>query len=445
MARRNGDVAELLQRYHEAMQQSPKYLQMAATVYTEIGMPQKAWPLFQKADELQPGVPFIRANLAACAVYVGEIERAQEIYRELLMAQPEHQRNHYQLARLGKATDREHIEAMERVLASNGLSDDRNVFLCYALGKEYEDLEEWDKAFANFERAGNGVMSVADYDIADDLAIVDEIIRVCNADWLAAAAESGDASGPQPQFVVGLPRTGTTLVERILSSHSQVASVGETEFLQMVLRRESQVPGIERMTPAMIRAVSKLDSGIVADGYIDAVRYRLGPEPLFIDKLPFNVLYAGFIAKAWPQRPIILLRRNPMDACFSMYKQVFTWAYKYSYTLENLATYYAAYERLCEHWRHLLGDRLIEVRYENLVADQEAETRHLLDRVGLPFEAACLDFHKNAAPTTTASSVQVRQKVHSGSVARWKRYESQLQPLKDALQKHGIAIEEDQA
>ena len=127
-----------------------------------------------------------------------------------------------------------------------------------------------------------------------------------------------------------------------------------------------------------------------------------------------------------------------MDSCFSMYKQVFTWAYKYSYNLETLARYYVAYDRLCRHWRAVLGDRLIEVSYEELVSDQDAQTRLLLDRLGLPFEEACLHFDENAAPSTTASSVQVREKVHSASVQRWRRYEKQLEPLRRQLEAAGI-------
>jgi hypothetical protein len=192
------------------------------------------------------------------------------------------------------------------------------------------------------------------------------------------------------------------------------------------------------MTPEMIRAVVNKDIAIVRDDYIEQVRYRLGDEPYFVDKLPFNILYLGFIARAWPDQPVVLLNRSPMDACFSMYKQVFTWAYKFSYNLDTLADYFIAYDRLRKHWRDVLGDQLVELNYEDLVTDQEGQTRRLLDRLGLDFEQACLEFDKNSAPSTTASSVQVRQKVHTDSVARWRRYEEQLQPLRLRLEAAGI-------
>ena len=440
ISRRNGEVAALLGRYETKLGSSPRYLDMAGTVYSEVGLPDKAWPLYQKANELQPDVALLKSNLASCAVYVGELDVAKKAYRELVAINPTHQRNHYHLSRVERAKDTKHIEQMERLLAETNLSPDKNIFLYFALGKEYEDLEMWDQAFSYFEKACNAVTSIANYSVADDLAIVDTIIRTCNADWLNQGPRP-PAGDKTPLFIVGLPRTGTTLTERIVASHSRVASVGETEFVQMVMRRESGVPGHEKMTPEMIKAVASKSAALIADGYLNAVRYRLCDEPVFIDKLPFNVLYLGFIAKAWPEKPIILQKRGAMDTCFSMYKQVFTWAYKYSYSLETLGEYYIAYERLCQHWRETLGDRLIEVQYESMVADQESQTRILLDRLALPFEEACLSFEKNAAPSTTASSVQVRQKVHDGSVERWRRYARQLQPLRDRLESAGIVVE----
>ncbi|MGB5255777.1 MAG: sulfotransferase [Woeseiaceae bacterium] len=440
MARRNADVEALLSRYESALDNSPKYLDMAGTVFTEIGMPERAWPLYVKACELQPEIILFRANKAACAAYVGEIEVAKEIYLKLLDENPHHQRNHYLLARLQRAQDTSHIEQMEDVLRTTNLPPERNVFLYFALGKEHEDLQLWDKAFDYYKQGGDAVNKVSNYDVEEDIAIIDKIIEVCDSSWLGSAAKPGSAP-KTPLFIVGLPRTGTTLTERIIASHSTVQSVGETEFMQMVLRRESGIESVQKMNPAILESAASKDISILRDGYLDAVAYRLKDEPIFIDKLPFNVLYLGFIAKAWPEQPIVLMKRNPMDACFSMFKQVFTWAYKYSYDLESLAQYYVAYDRLLRHWKDLLGERLVEVEYETLVSNQEAETRRLLAGLGLEFEEACLDFEKNAAPSTTASSIQVREKVHTGSVGRWRRYEQQLEVLRQHLEAAGIATE----
>ena len=191
----------------------------------------------------------------------------------------------------------------------------------------------------------------------------------------------------------------------------------------------------------MIEAVAAKDMSLIAEGYVDALRYRMGDEPMFIDKLPFNFLYLGFIARAWPDARIVHLVRNPMDSCFSMYKQVFTWAYNFSYSIDSLGQYYLAYDRLRRHWQEVLQDRIIEVEYESLVADPERQTRLLLDRLGLEFEPACLEFDKNKTPSATASSIQVREKVHTGSVNKWTRYAKQLEPLRSLFENAGIPVE----
>jgi tetratricopeptide (TPR) repeat protein len=443
VGRRNGAAAALLARYETLLHNSPRYLDMAGTVYAHIGMPERAWPLYQRANELQPGVALFQANLAACAVYLGKIKEARAVYKALLERVPTHQRNHYQLARLDQATDASHVEQMKAVLRSTNLPPDRNIFIYYAIGKELEDLGQWDEAFHYYQLAGDAVTSVAKYDVAADLELIDKIIAVCDQEWLTTGAGRvpTDIAGKTPIFIVGLPRTGTTLTERILASHSQVESVGETQFLQMTLRGVSGVETVENMTPAMIEAAAQKDIGLIANGYLNAIAYRLGDKPRFIDKLPFNFLYLGFIAKAWPDAGIVYLRRHPMDTCFAMYKQVFTWAYKFSYSLDGLGRYYVAHDRLLKHWRKLLGGRLIEIEYESLVADQEGQTRALLARLGLAFEPSCLEFEKNETASATASSVQVREKIHTRSVNRWKHFEKQLQPLKDYLETAGVAVD----
>jgi tetratricopeptide (TPR) repeat protein len=440
IARRNGEAAELLGEYEKMLGNSPLYLDLAGTVYSDIGMPERAWPLHKKASELQPGVDLFLANLASSSVYIGEIEEGKAAYEKLLRKYPAHQRNHYSLSRLEKARDATHVKQMLKILSSNGLRPEQNVFMYFAIGKELEDLENWDDAFYHYKLGGDAVASVADYDVNSDLKIIDKMIEVCNHDWIHSGSDEVASSANQktPIFIVGLPRTGTTLTERIIASHSQVQSVGETEFVQMVIRRESGIPSVEKMTPEMIEVMAGKDINLISQGYIDAVSYKLGDEPLFIEKLPFNFLYLGFIAKAFPNAKIVSLKRNPMDACFALYKQVFTWAYKYSYTLDTLGQYYVAYDRILNHWRELLGARLIEVEYETLVSDQEAQTRRVLDNLGLEFEEDCLHFDKNKTASTTASSVQVRQKIHTGSVNRWRRFEEQLAPLRDYLVNAGI-------
>jgi len=442
-ARRNGAAAALIERYADEMQGSPHYLNLAGSIYSQIGMPEKAWPLLRRANELQPGVSAIESKLATAAIHLGKVDEAKDFLGKLLKRNPNLQRIQLSYARLEKAKNREHIEQMQEILRAANQPPDLNIFMYYAIGKELEDLEEWEEAFKYFKMAGDAVCSVADYDIDTDLALIDKVIDVFGAEWLNDSPVTTDIVGrtKTPIFIVGLPRTGTTLTDRIISSHSKVLSVGETQFMQLVVRRESGIESDEKITPSMIDATAKLDAAVVGSGYMDMLAYQLGDEPMFVDKLPFNILYLGYIAKAFPDARIVRVKRNPMDSCFAMYKQVFTGAYKFSYSLEGLGRYYVAFDRLVNHWQEVLGDRFIEVEYESLVSDQENQTRRLLDRLGLDFEEACLNFDKSKTATATASSIQVREKIHTRSVNRWKNYEDQLQPLKKHLEKAGIRVD----
>jgi tetratricopeptide (TPR) repeat protein len=438
--RQHGAAAALIERYLDRLHESPVYLHQAGAVLASIGLHGKAWPLFSRACQLQPGVDLFESNLAACSVFVGRIDLARDLYQKLIARFPEHQRYHYHLAKLVTATDDTHVRAMQKVIAHTAQPPDRNVFMYYAIGKELEDLGRWDEAFEHFRMAGDAAAGVADYDVRDDEELVDAIIETCDAGWVAAPAEAARES-PEPIFVVGLPRSGTTLVERVLSSHSQVGSVGETQYLPMAVRAASGVDSDRKLTADMIRAAARADAGLIGADYLDRVGFLLGPECHFVDKLPFNSLYLGFIAKAFPTARFVLLSRHPMDACFAMYKQVFTGAYKFSYTQESLARFYIAYRRLVQHWRETLGGRIVDIDYEAFVSRPETEVRKLLAALGLGFEAACLDFDSNAQATATASAVQVRERMHTRSVGRWRRYERQLQPLRARLGNAGLLPE----
>lgn len=432
-------AAALLGQFESLMNNSPRYLDMAATIYTNIGLPEKAWPLYRLANELQPGVDRLGANLAACSVYVGKIDEARDIYRQLLEKNPGHQRNHYELSRLSRATDASHVEQMIGVLHSEDRPPAKNIYLYYAIGKELEDLEQWDEAFRYYALAGDAAASVARYDVDADIRVIDKVIDVCNEDWLSGNTGETESSTSAfcPIFVVGLPRTGTTLTERILTCHSGIGSVGETYFMQRSIKKESGVEAKEGMSPLIVDKAASKDIGNIAAGYLDSVAYKLGNDSLFVEKFPENFLYLGFIAKAFPESPLICINRNPMDACFALYKQSY---FRYAYTLDDLARYYVAYRRLLEHWRGLLGERMIELGYENLVFDQEAETRRLLAGVGVGFEENCLKFERNERASNTASTVQIREKMHSRSVGRWRKFEAQLQPLRVQLENAGIDV-----
>lgn len=433
---RYADARRLLDRYRPLLDDSPVYLNMAGQTYAAMSLYRDAYPLYKKAIAKQPRVEPFKANLASCAVYLGKIDEARSIYEGLLKRNPMHQKNHYELSQLGRAKNDAHIRKMLYVLQKSDPVPAKNIFIYYALGKEYEDLEQWDNSFKYYKKGGDAVKTVADYDVASDVEVMDRIISVCDAEWLAdsPSAETGPRT---PVFIVGLPRTGTTLTDRILSSHSQVQSAGETQLLQMVLKRNSQVKGVTGMTPEIVSAAAAADAAKIGRDYVDAISYRLSDEPLFIDKLPENVNYAGFIAKSWPDARIVHLRRHPMDACFAMYKQSY---FRFAYSLDDLAEYYLAYDRMSRHWRETLGDRMVEVEYEKLVSSQEHETRRLIEALGLNFEETCLHFEQNVAAVATASSAQVREKAHTRSIDKWRHYADYLDPLRQRLLAGGVDL-----
>ena len=431
---RHKEAFELLERYTPRLHDSPRYLDIAGLAYSAIGLPERAWPLHHRADTLQPGMSKFMANLAACCVTLGRIDESRALYLKLLERDPTHQRNHYHLAQLGRAKDDTHLQQMQALLAKSPSPPPQNIFLYYAIGKELEDLGRWGEAFEHFRRAGDAAASVSNYDVAPDVALIDTLIEVCNADWVGQPAVRRDSTAKEkrPLFIVGLPRTGTTLTERILTSHSKVAAIGETLQIEAALCR---MGGGQAMSPAVIRAAAWGDIRQFAEGYFDSVRYRLGPKPMFIEKYPENFHYLGFIARAWPDAPLIYLHRHPLDACLALYKQSY---FRYAYKLEDLGRYYIAHDRLLRHWRTVLGTRLIEVPYESLVSDPEPRIRELLARLGLDFESACLEIERNEAASATASAAQVREPIHARSVGRWRHFAQQLEPLRKMLEDAGI-------
>lgn len=431
------EAVKMISRFESLLSNSPKYLDKAARIYVNVNLPDRALPLLRKATELQPGADSLWANLAECLVYVGEIDEAESMYRKLLAKSPDHQRRNYNYARLRRVKDDSHIEHMKDVLRRSDRRPGGNIYLYYALGKELEDLERWEEAFEYYKKGGDAARSQFDYDVRDDVALIETVIEVCDADWLNEGAERRGAGSSEktPIFIVGLPRSGTTLTERILTCHSQVESIGESFFIRDAIRQTGRARSEDSMNPAIITAAAGRDAANIAKKYVDAIEYKFGDKPFFIEKFPENVLYLGFIAKAFPAGRIVLQTRNPMDSCFAMYKQTY---FRYAYSLEELGAYYVAYHRLVSHWRETLGDRMVEVSYETMVSDQENETRRLLDELGLGFEDACLHFENNVTPSNTASTVQIREKAHTRSVERWMRYEKQLQSLQEHLERAGI-------
>ena len=309
--------------------------------------------------------------------------------------------------------------------------------LRHALAKEYEDLGGYAESFAQLRLGAAKRRQHLRYDVGHDVATVDWIIDAFRSPPPEAAA---GCSQDAPIFIVGLPRSGTTLVERILGSHCGVPSAGELDAFALALV-EGGVTAAQRRcraanwSPARPTWISR-HSGTNTCAEL-AARFRRGR---FIDKMPLNYLYCGLIMRALPQAKIIHLTRHPMAVCYAMYKTLFKDGYPFSYDLHDIGCYYLGYRRLMDHWRATLPGAIHDLSYEQLIADQAGETRKLLNFCGLEWQDACLDFHRNAAATTTASASQIRRPLYASSVSQWRQYAAQLAPLHDHLTAAGIDL-----
>ena len=308
-------------------------------------------------------------------------------------------------------------------------------FLGYALGKEYEDIGEYDRSFQYYQLGAESVLQ-SRRGVSTEAAVIEKTRK-----WFidSPAPETGEL-GRGMIFVLGLPRTGTTLLERILGAHSQVDNAGELRAFPFQAHRALDLKLSGAMRPEILDRLEDLDGPALGEAYLNCIPENMLRKGYLTDKNPINFLYAGLIARALPGATIVSVRRNPMDSCFSNFKQLFApGAYMHSYDVQQMADYYAAYAALMNLWQQSLGERYIEIGYEDLVQDFEAVVSRILGTCGLQWESSMAQFFARKASVGSASFAQVRQPVYTSSVAKWRRYETQLEPLRQALLKNGLS------
>jgi hypothetical protein len=280
------------------------------------------------------------------------------------------------------------------------------------------------------------------YDVAVDVATVDAIIAsLPGAPSDTIGPRDGHRPGEDAIFILGLPRSGTTLVDRILGSHSAVLSAGELpDFALSIVDAVRASTGAAQLSRGeLIARSADLNFRVLGREYLRRARGVVASDGRFTDKMPLNYLYCGLIRRALPNAKIVHVTRQPMAACYAMYKTLFEDGYPFSYDLKEIGRYYIAYRRLMDHWHATLQSSMYTVSYDALVADQRAETRKLLEFCGLDWQEACMDFHRNASATTTASAVQVRQPLYDTSVDQWRHYAAPLAQLNDQLRAAGFS------
>ena len=409
-------------------------LDTIGVVMTRAGAHAEATEPFRRAVARDAKQAPYHYNLGASLQFIGELRAAEAEYRQALRIDATYTRAWSSLAQVARAPlTADEIVALERALEEPTIDADAELHLCHALAKQHEDEGRYAEAFRLLERGKRRKAATLGYRFTDDEASFQAAAQLPAA--LAARGGAGHESR-EPIFIVGMPRTGTTLVERILSSHPDVFSAGELTNFGLVLKRAAATPSNRVLDAETLAAGARCDFAAVGAAYVESTRPRTGHKQRFIDKMPLNFFYAPLLRRCLPNAKIICLRRNPLDTCLSNYRQLFATSfsyYNYAYDLIDTGRYYAAFHALTTLWRETLGENYLEIRYEDVVDDTEREARRLVDFCELPWDSRCLAFQDNAAPVATASSAQVRQPIYRSSLERWRHYQRELEPLRELL------------
>lgn len=378
-------------------------------------------------------------NLGASLQFAGRFADAEDAFEQAIALQPQLFKAHSALSLLRPQTpERNHLQRLQS-LRNTVKTPQEQLHLGHAIAKEQEDLQRYGESLASLAWAKRAQSAQVAYRASTDAALFACIRQLFSPEFAAAPVPACDS--PEPIFIVGMPRTGTTLVEQILASHSQVFAAGELQNFPLLVKRMTQSPSADVVDLETLQRSVQLDMAALGTAYIDSTRPATGHTAHFIDKLPLNFLYLGLIKRALPNAKLVCLRRDPMDTCLSNYRQLFATNfryYHYNYDLLDCGRYFIEFDRLVRHWREVLPGAIHELQYETLVENPERATRELLAHCGLPWEEECLSFHQRKASVATASAVQVRQGIYTSSVNRWQRYGDALQPLFELLKSAGF-------
>ena len=410
-----------------------------AHVAVALGRHERANGLYRRAVELSPNVSRYWYNLASSERAFGRLAESETACDRAIALDWREYRGYLLRSELRTQTESaNHIEQLRRALARADLDDRARVLLGYALGKELDDLGRYEEAFRWFELAASARRQQLAYDVALDERRFQQIIEAFPRQPERPAGDLVDSS--RFGFIVGLPRSGTTLLERILTGLPGVRSNGETDNFEralMAASRSGQTAAPLAGALDVLARADTLDWAAVAAGYA-RLACTAAAGSLVIEKLPLNYLYLGAIGRALPRARLVFVSRSPVDVCFAMYRTLFGDAYPFTYHFEDLARYYAAYSRLAAHWRETLGESIHEVRYEELVSDPIRAAAPLAAAWGLEWRDSAVEVERNTAVCLTQSAAQVRRPIYQSSTGRWRRYRAHLEPLIAALRRQGV-------
>jgi len=401
-------------------------LNTLGVVFSKLGRHSDALPLFEQAIAIDSSNADYYYHYGASLKFCGQFQQARSAYEQAITLVPSHVKSHSALSSLGNIShDNNHIVRLIAEFQRQTDVDDK-LHLGHALAREYEALDDYDTAFSFLDQVKQDKLKSMDYDFSEEQALFSALTSAFNN---PEQSFSAGYTSDEPIFIVGMPRTGTTLVERIISAHSQVSTAGELQHFGMLLKQMSNSQTHRVIDQETVAAALNIDMAALGSTYVESTRAQTGSHSHFIDKMPLNVLYAGFIAKALPNAKIICLDRNPLDTIVSNYRQLFSVNfsyYNYSYDLITCSQYYDLFKKLVTTWQQTLGDNFYVVNYEELVNCPQQEAKKLIDFCGLGWEDNCLNIDKNSAPVATASALQVRQPISNKSVGNWKKYQAHL-------------------
>ena len=414
----------------------PTYLNLKAAALGRVGEYEEAIAIWSSLLEVLPDQPRVWLSFGHALKTVGRQADSIDAYRRAVVLAPHMGEAWWSLANLKTLVfTADDVAGMERQLARPDISDEDRLHLAYTLGKAFEDAGRYGPSFDHYQRGAGLRRAREGYDAAATTAHMERSRLVFTPELLTRTAGTG-CPAPDPIFIVGLPRAGSTLIEQILSSHSAVEGTQELPDIIALARRLGGRPDRRGGTvyPECLTDLDAADFSALGEEYLARTRvHRKTDRPYFIDKMPNNFAHVGLIHLILPNAKIVDARRHPMAGCFSAFKQHFARGQNFSYDLTDLGRYYADYVALMRHFDEVLPGRIHRVIYEDMVADPETQTRALLDHCGLPFEAGCLRFHETERAVRTASSEQVRRPIFTDALEQWRHYQAWLEPLEAAL------------
>lgn len=414
---------------------NPNFLILKGTILVRMGEHGEALDIYERVLKDYPNQPRAQMNYGHTLKTVGRLDESIKAYRECIQQSPGIGEAYWSLANLKTFKfNQADIELMRSQVTSEGGDANDQAHIAFALGKALEDRQQYDESFKFYAR-GNAIRKVNHRH--DPRINVMNCVRQCKAlDAAFFEARKGQGcQAPDPLFVVGLPRSGSTLLEQILASHSQVEGTAELTDIITISRKlgEKSRQNPAGKYPEILAELSAQDFLKLGEGYINSTRLQRSDTPFFIDKMPNNFQHIGLIHLILPNAKIIDARRHPMGCCFSGFKQLFARGQSFTYDLDYIGRYYRDYVLLMDHWDRVLPGKVFRMQYEDMIADTENQIRRLLDYCGLEFEDQCLRFYETKRAIRTPSAEQVRQPIYTTGMDHWRHYETHLEPLKQSL------------